>query len=89
MMDESELLRLRQDVDAINHILRDGNGQQPFIVRLALVEQSLKVLAEEVKSCTEAIQSQVSENVKGKWGLVGIVIAGLMSLFASVIAFLK
>lgn len=75
-----------RDLASLTRIIRDGNGRPPLTERVALLERTVGDVNLTLQDVRGALKSTMTEDNKGRWGLVGIIIAGLLSLAATVLS---
>ena len=72
-----------QEIVSLTRILRGANGNDSLIVRIALLEQALVSSTASLQDLRKALEARQAEDQKGKWQLVGVVIAGVMALLSA------
>jgi len=84
---KEKLESLRENVNTLSEIVRSGNGRGSLITRLALVEQSLGTLEEQIdeysREVLEALklEKETERNKSlGKLKVVAVAIPGIVSL---------
>ncbi len=71
------------DLQSLTRIIRDGNGQDPLIVRVALLERAMSDAAASLREVREAINARMLEVDKGRWHLLAVIVAGVLSLLSA------
>lgn len=75
-----------RDLASLTRIIRDGNGRPPLTERVALLERTVGDVNSTLQDVRVALKNTTAEDNKGRWGLVGIIVAGLLSLMAAVLS---
>lgn len=73
---ESEIARLKEDIQGLDKTIRVGNGQPPLISRIAVVEERVA----EVKSHIESLESESTEARRMRWEFLLAAVPGLLAL---------
>ena len=90
---EATVAEIRRDMQtatvnltSLTRIIRDGNGQQPLTVRVALLEKAQADVANVLREVRAALDQRAVEGDKGRWQLLTMVVTGLLALIASTIS---
>jgi|TARA_B100001094_G_scaffold281060_1_gene292267 vacuolar-type H+-ATPase subunit I/STV1 len=73
---ETEIIRLKEDINGLNKLIRDGNGQPPMITRIAVLEEKIA----EIKEKIESVESEGKEERRMRWEFLLAAIPGLLAL---------
>ena len=74
---ETEIIRLKEDINGLNKLIRDGNGQPPMITRIAVLEEKIA----EIKEKIESVESEGKEERRMRWEFLLAAIPGILALF--------
>ena len=72
-----------RDVSNLIRNIRGNNGSDGLLVKIALLEQSINSLASSLTDVRKALDARQAEDQKGRWQLVGIIIAGVLALLSA------
>jgi len=73
---ETEIIRLKEDINGLNKLIRDGNGQPPLITRIAVLEEKIA----EIKEKIESVESEGKEERRMRWEFLLAAIPGILAL---------
>jgi len=73
---ETEIVRLKEDINGLNKLIRDGNGQPPMITRIAVLEEKIAEIREKI----DAVESEGKEEKRMRWELLLAAVPGLLAL---------
>ena len=73
---ETEIVRFKEDINGLNKLIRDGNGQPPLITRIAVLEEKIAELKEKI----ELVESEGKEERRMRWELLLAAIPGILAL---------
>ena len=73
---ETEIIRLKEDINGLNKLIRDGNGQPPMITRIAVLEEKIA----EIKEKIESVESEGKEERRMRWEFLLAAIPGILAL---------
>lgn len=73
---ETEIIRLKEDINGLNKLIRDGNGQPPMITRIAVLEEKIA----EIKEKIESVESEGKEERRMRWEFLLAAVPGLLAL---------
>lgn len=73
---ETEIIRLKQDINGLNKTIVIGNGQPPLITRIAVLEEKILELKEKI----EAVEEEGKEERRMRWELLLAAVPGLLAL---------
>ena len=78
-------LDMKEDVEVLCHIVRDGNGQPPLAQRLTKAEQSLEQQDETIKEIHESCNSLAAAKALTRSQVIAGAVVMLLTAFLSVI----
>ncbi len=73
---ETEIVRLKEDINGLNKTILKGNGQPPLITRIAELEE--KIL--EWKEKIDSVEKDGKEERRMRWELLLAAVPGLLAL---------
>jgi vacuolar-type H+-ATPase subunit I/STV1 len=73
---ETEIIRLKEDINGLNKLIRDGNGQPPMITRIAVLEEKIA----EIKEKIESVESEGKEERRMRWEFLLAAVPGILAL---------
>ena len=73
---ETEISQLKTDLGYLNKVIRDGNGQDPLMTRLALLEERVKEPKEEM----DKMEELDAETRRFRWEFFIAAIPGILAL---------
>ena len=73
---ETEIVRLKEDINGLNKLIRDGNGQPPMITRIAVLEEKIAEIREKI----DAVESEGKEERRMRWELLMLAVPGILAL---------
>ena len=78
---------LTKSVESVLRIIRDGaDGQQPLLLRVALIERAVGDMTSKMGDVSRALDSRATEETKGRWGLVSVILTGLIALISATVS---
>jgi len=94
-----ELTSIKENLEAISRIVRDGNGDKPLISRIDILEQNLQniqhwienQIAKETKDRESKEQAQADEKKvqdEKKWNMTVLIISSILGFLSSLIVVL-
>lgn len=100
---KEKLETLRDNVDGLSDIIRNGNGKGSLITRMALAEKSLQTLEQTLKEYHEELHQEIQsdkvnkkeedefrrEKLLGKLKIAAVAIPGIVSLIILIIKMLS
>ncbi len=90
---ESDVSHIKQDVESLCKVVRDGNGQPSMIHRLTNLEQVVKNNKKDIEEVREHANTIVAAKALSKSqvmaGLAGMIITALLSSMALIATLLK
>lgn len=90
---ESDVAHIKQDVESLCKVVRDGNGQPSMIHRLTNLEQVVKNNKKDIEEVREHANTIVAAKALSKSqvmaGLAGMIITALLSSMALIATLLK
>lgn len=72
-----------REVSNLTRIIRGNNGNDSLVVRIALLEQAINLSASSFQEVRKALEARQAEDQKGRWQLVGVIIAGVLALLSA------
>lgn len=72
-----------REVSNLTRIIRGSNGNDSLLVRIALLEQAINLSASSFQEVRKALEARQAEDQKGRWQLVGVIIAGVLALLSA------
>jgi predicted O-linked N-acetylglucosamine transferase (SPINDLY family) len=82
---DQRTLDMKEDVQVLCHIVRDGNGQPPLAQRLTKAEQSLSQQNEVIKEIHESCNSLTAAKALTRSQVIAGAVVMLLTAFLSVI----
>jgi|TARA_R110000824_G_scaffold82768_9_gene207463 predicted O-linked N-acetylglucosamine transferase (SPINDLY family) len=82
---DQRTLDMKEDVQVLCHIVRDGNGQPPLAQRLTRAEQSLEQQDETIKEIHESCNSLAAAKALTRSQVIAGAVVMLLTAFLSVI----
>lgn len=73
---ETEIVRLKEDINGLNKTILKGNGQPPLITRIAVLEEKILELKEKIDS----VEEEGKEERRMRWELLLAAVPGLLAL---------
>lgn len=73
---ETEIEQLKTDLGYLNRVIRDGNGNDPLMTRLALLEERVKETKEEM----DKMEEEEAETRRFRWEFLIAAIPGILAL---------
>jgi len=73
---ETEITRLKEDIYSLNKTILQGNGQPPLITRIAVLEEKIAELKENIFQ----IENEGKEERRMRWELLLAAIPGILAL---------
>lgn len=73
---ETEIARLKEDIYSLNKTILQGNGQPPLITRIAVLEEKIAELKENIFQ----IENEGKEERRMRWELLLAAIPGILAL---------
>ncbi len=73
---ETEIIRLKEDINGLNKTIVIGNGQPPMITRIAVLEEKIAEIREKI----DAVESEGKEERRMRWELLMLAVPGILAL---------
>jgi len=73
---ETEIKRLKEDIYSLNKTILRGNGQPPLITRIAVLEEKIAELKENIFQ----IENEGKEERRMRWELLLAAVPGILAL---------
>lgn len=77
---------LREDVRLISRILLEGNGHEPMMARVSVLDREIREIKTWIEEQREMHQAYRREQIRGRWRLLTAAMPGLVTLFWSLVS---